>query len=222
MARIHQQLDMDRSSISFCLIMTPALGITFCSVSTGRISQPVPVVVHGFFFAFWPLHRRPKWKLDANLFFFGDAIQSFSSHWRWSSCIHANRTQMERQVSLRTMRITRRVPSLSAIPPSFSHFQHTAWVENVVRLYTRYGWELGPVLCEMPPSSRNQHCPLPAQMFQFCAWRVERPRFWSFSVMPCGHQGFFMATTYPFSTRPTFTEIDKDHHLGFSAWYEVL
>ena len=140
---------------------------------------------------------RPKWSLDASLFFFRDAIQTFSSLWHWSSCIHANCTQMERQVSLKIKRITRRVFLLVAnsCRPS-------------VIFITQSGWEPGPIFCEMPPSSRNQHCPLSAQMFQFCAWRVRRPRFWSFSVMPCGHQGFFMATTYPLSTRPTFTEID--------------
>ena len=142
MARIHQRLDMDRSSILFCFVKkTPALGITFFPVSTGRTSQPIPLIDRGFFFAFWPLHRLTN--LDAKLFSQG-CDPTFSSHWRWSTCIHANCTQMERQSSLRMKRTTRRVSSCRQYSPSFRHFHYAAWVENVFRLHTRYGCELSP------------------------------------------------------------------------------
>ena len=132
MARIHQRHDMDCSSMLFCLIKTPAPGITSLSVTTGRVSLAVPLFVHGFFFAVWHLHRltnggdsvsKAKMEFACNPFFFRDAIPTFSSHWRWSSCIHANSTQLERQVSLRMTRKTRRVLYLSpmlSVLPSFS------------------------------------------------------------------------------------------------------
>ena len=97
----------------FALQMNPALGITLFPVSTGRTSQPVPLCVHGFFFAFWHLHRLtnggdsvpPRRNgIWMQVLFFRDTIQQFSSHWGCSSCIHTNCTQMERQIYLHMTR----------------------------------------------------------------------------------------------------------------------
>ena len=153
---------------------------------------------------------RPKWNLDASLFF-RDAIQTFSSHWRWSSCIHANCTQMERQFSLRTIRIRRGVFSLSAILSVLLSISIHGMVEKCFsRLHTRKRCELVFFLfwrCLRTPATSTVFSSNISILFlESCASKISV--IFSHSVKPCGHQGLFIATTHPFSARPTFTEID--------------
>ena len=99
-------------------------------------------------------------ELGCKSFFFNDAIQTFSSHWRWSSCIHANCTQMERQYSLLMIRITRRVFFLSPQLAVLQSFSLRGMGGKCFRLHTRFWWELAPFfLLEIPWSSRNEHSP---------------------------------------------------------------
>ena len=140
MARIHQRHDMDRSSMLFGLIKTPAPDSTSLSFSTGRVSLAVPLFVHGFFFAVWHLHRLTNGTDSVSQAEMEFACKSFL----FQRCdpnvfvslalvlLHPCQSYPVRAASVppHDEKKHEEFSICLQYSPSFRHFQYTAWVEK--------------------------------------------------------------------------------------------